>query len=206
MSILKLNSDFNRLSDSVLEVKTNSIITSMTGRPEFPTPTPDMATMQTKLTVFSGALAVAKTGNSYEKAFKNQKRAELIALLQSLAVYVLFTANNDPLVAKLSGFNIAKNPSPAPEVTPAANQQLADGANAGELKYSFDRVPGAKSYVYQWTPDPITPESVWTSIVGTVSKMTFTGLESGKKCWCRVVSIGTNGQGVYSEPVSRIVQ
>ena len=206
MSMLKLNGDFNRLSDSALEVKTNNIITSMTGRPEFPTPTPDLATMQTGLNSFSSALAIAKTGNSYEKAFKNQKRAELIVLLQRLAVYVLFTANNDPLVAKLSGFSIAKNPSPAPEVTAATNQQLEDGANAGELKYSFDRVPGAKSYVYQWTTDPITPDSNWTSIVGTVSKITITGLESGKRYWCRVIAIGTNGQGVYSEPVSRLVQ
>jgi hypothetical protein len=162
--------------------------------------------MQTAIDNFSDALAKAQTGSQYDKAFKNQKRGELINLLHSLGNYVLFTVDGDELKAKSSGFHIAKGPSPAPEVTPAKNQELKDGPNAGDLSFSFARVPGAKSYIYQYTADPISDSSAWKNMVGTVRQITFSGLESGKKYWCRVMAIGINGQGVYSEPVSRIVQ
>ncbi|HEY8688768.1 MAG TPA: fibronectin type III domain-containing protein [Chitinophagaceae bacterium] len=88
----------------------------------------------------------------------------------------------------------------------SANQQLQDGENSGELIYSFDRVPGAKSYIYQCTPEPLSDNSNWQSQTGTVKKVSFTDLDVSKRYWCRVVAIGINGQGVYSDPVSRIVQ
>lgn len=110
------------------------------------------------------------------------------------------------LKAKSSGFNIAKPPTPQPVVTAATNQALQDGPNPGDLDYIFDKVPGAKSYIYQCAPDPITAASQWQSQTGTVRKVSFSGLETGKKYWCRVVAIGIKGQGVYSEPVARIVQ
>jgi hypothetical protein len=206
MNLLRITNGFDKLSDNDLEVRANNIIASMTGNADFPTPTPTLAAMQAAADAYTNALAKAKTGSLYEKAFKNQKKAELTDLLHSLGNYVLFTANGDALKARSSGFNIAKGPSPSPQVTPAANQQLEDGPNTGELAYSFGRVAGAKSYIYQYTTDPLTESSAWKSEVGTVRRIVFTGLESGKKYWCRVMAIGINGQGVYSEPVSRIVQ
>jgi hypothetical protein len=178
----------------------------MAGNSSFPTPAPSLAQVQTALNDYTTALAKAQQGSTYDKALKNQKKEELITLLHNLGNYVLFTASGDDLVARSSGFNIAKGRTPAPELTPATGQALHDGPNPGELDYSFRRVPGSKGYVYQNTPDPLSENSIWQSKVGTVARVRFTGLESGKKCWCRVMAIGTNGQGVYSEPVSRIVQ
>lgn len=206
MNVLRITNGFDKLSDAALEVRTNSILSSVAGNEFFPEPVPDLETIQTTITNFSNALAKAKNGSLYEKAFKNQKREELIEVMHSLGTYVLFTADGDTLVAKSSGFSIAKEPAPAPEVAAATNQKLEDGPNMGDLRYSFDKVPGARSYVYQYTPDPLTGNSTWQSQVGTVRKVNFSNLESGKKYWCRVMAIGINGQGVYSEPVSRIVQ
>lgn len=206
MNVLRITNGFNRLSDNDLEAKANSIITAMTGNPDFPTPTPTMAVLQAASDDFSAALAIAKNGSPYEKAVKNEKRAALITLLHSLANYVLFISNGDALKAKSSGFTIAKEPTPMPPLTAATNQKLEDGQNAGELVFSFDKVPGAKSYVYQYTADPITDNTAWESQTGTIRKISFAGLETGKKYWCRVVAIGTNEQGVYSDPVWRIVQ
>lgn len=206
MPLLRITNGFDKLSDANLETRAGAILSAMTANVSFPTPSPTLVVVQTATTDFAIALAKAKTGSEYDKAFKNSKREELITLLHSLGNYVLFTANGDELIAKSSGYGIAKTPAPAPEVTPATNQKLEDGQNAGELKYSFDKVPGAKSYMYQYTPDPITESSVWQSVPGTIRKALFTGLQSGKKYWCRVFTVGTGGQGVYSEPVSRVVQ
>ena len=208
MNVLRITNGFDKLSDANLIIKTQNIVVSMTPpeNPYFATPSPTLADMQDAIDSFTNAVAVAKTGSSYDKALKNQYRMDLIEMLHSLGAYVLFTAEGDFLIAQSSGFTIAKEPSPAPPITAAANQKLDDGANAGELYFSFDKVQGARSYIYQYTADPLTYTSTWETKVGTIRKVNFTGLDSGKKYWCRVMAIGINGQGVYSEPVSRVVQ
>ncbi len=203
---LRITNGFEKLSDADLEVRSNNIENSMNGNPNFTTPVPAITVLQDGIATFTEALAIAKTGSPYDKAVKNQKRQDLIEVLHALGNYVLFTSNGDTVIAKSSGYTIAKEPSPAPELVAASNQKLEDGANAGELRFSFDKVANAKSYMYQYTPDPITESSNWQSEVGTVRKVSFSNLESGKKYWCRVMAIGINGQGVYSEPISRIVQ
>ena len=206
MNLLRITNGFDKLPDSELEVRSANIIASITGNTYFPTPTPSLTEVQAALDTFSAALAIARTGSSLEKAIKNQKKQALVTTLHSLGNYVLFTANGDVLVAKSSGFSVAKSPTPLPELTKATNQKLEDGQNPGELRYSFDRVHGSRSYIYQYTPDPITENSVWQTQTGTVRKVTFTGLRIGERYWCRAVAIGPNGQGVYSDPISRIVQ
>jgi hypothetical protein len=120
--------------------------------------------------------------------------------------YVLYTCAGDRAKAISSGYSVAKPPSPAPEVTKAENQKLENGLNAGELKYSFEKVPGARSYIYQMTQEPLTENSDWTNHMGTKRKFLFAGLESGKRYWVRVAAIGSGGQTVYSDPLSRLVQ
>jgi hypothetical protein len=126
--------------------------------------------------------------------------------LHSLGTYVLFTANGDELVAQSSGYSIAKTPAPAPQISKPENLQLADGVNKGELEFSFNKVAGARSYIYQYAADPVTNDTVWNTQTGTHRKTTFSGLESQKKYWCRVVALGINGQAVTSDAVARIVQ
>lgn len=203
---LRITNGFDKLSDADLEVRSNNIASMMTGNPNFTTPVPSLITLQDSIEEFTEALAKAKTGSSLDKAVKNQARQDLIEVLHALSTYVLFTSEGDTVTALSSGFTIAKQPTTSPELVPAENQKLNDGANTGELDYSFDKVANAKSYMYQYTPDPLTENSDWQSLVGTVRKVSFTNLESGKKYWCRVMAIGINGQGVYSEPISRIVQ
>ena len=97
--------------------------------------------------------------------------------------------------------------SPAPPVSAAKGQKLTDGIGPGMLHYSFYKVLGATSYIYQITADPtITADTVWTEVMGSKVKYTFTGLESGKRYWVRVLAIGKDGQCVCSEPISGISQ
>lgn len=115
-------------------------------------------------------------------------------------------SGGDRALAVSSGFSIAKSPSPAPAITKAENQKLTDGLNAGELMLTFKKVQGARSYMYQSCPDPFTPESTWSNNMGTLRKFKFSGLQSGKRYWCRVAAVASGGQTVYSDPLSRIVQ
>ncbi|MGN6165021.1 MAG: fibronectin type III domain-containing protein, partial [Flavisolibacter sp.] len=66
---------------------------------------------------------------------------------------------------------------------------------------------GALTYVYQYTEDPLGEDSVWISQNSTLSKITITDLQPGKKYWVRVIAYGRNEQEVISDPVlSRLVQ
>ena len=208
MPLLRITNGFDKMSDANLEVKANSIYTSLLANAltYFPNPSPTLPALKTFIDDFSAALFKAKTGSLLDKALKNEKKANLISALHEEGAYVLLASAGNTVIAQASGYTIAKVPTPKPPVGPATNQQLENGPNSGDMKYSFDPTPGSKAFVYQSTPDPLTENSVWASQGGTARKTMFTGLEPGKKYWFRVMSIGKNGQTVYSDPVSKIVQ
>ena len=200
---LRITNGFEALSDANLVIRTNQIVADLTAN--FSS-APGLAALTSSKTLFETAVTSAKEGGKYEVAIKNQRRSELIEQLHLMGNYVLYTCAGDRVMAISSGFSIAKAPTPAPPVTQAQNQKLDNGINSGELDYSFEKVPGAKSYVYQATPDPITNNSVWSNEMGTKRRFVFSGLESGKRYWVRVAAVGSNGSPAYSDPVSRVVQ
>jgi hypothetical protein len=203
MENLRITNGFDRLSDANLQVRANQIIGDLTGN--FST-APGLPALTTAKDVFVTALSAAKDGGKVQVAIKNQRRDELIEQLHLMGNYVLYTCAGDRVMAISSGYSIAKTPSPAPEVTKAENQKLDEGINSGQLSYSFEKVPGARSYVYQATQEPLTENSMWSSEMGTKRRFLFSGLESGKRYWVRVAAVGIGGQTVYSDPLSRIVQ
>lgn len=204
--MLRIINNFSKLTDSNLEVSATSILLALTGNSNFPDPKPDLPSLKGAIDEFTNLVAVAKDGGKLEIAEKNEKRKELITMLEKLAHYVLFTSDGDKLKALSSGFSFPKPAASATTIFKPNNLVLSDGQNAGELRLDFDRVAGAKSYVYQYTPDPINESSAWENKMGTVSHAIFTNLQSGKKYWCRVAAVGVGDQVVYSDVVSRVVQ
>ncbi len=95
------------------------------------------------------------------------------------------TAEGDEATLISSGFTLAKSGQPAPPITDQGIQ-VENGLNSGEMITSVTRVLGAKSYIHQYTPDPITDNSQWTSVTSTKRKNVFTGLEPTK-----IYSFGT---------------
>lgn len=204
MTNLRITDSISRLSDANLAAKTNQIIA---GLQEYFATAPGLPDLIAARTAFEEALTVAKDGSLIEKAIKNQKRQELLNHHYLMIPYVLVTAAGDAVMALKSCYTLAKPPLPSPELTPAQNQKAVSGLNSGEVDYSFEKVPGARSYMYQCTPDPLTENSVWANHTGTIRRYVFTGLQTGKRYWIRVAAIGRLGQTVFSEPIlTRIVQ
>ena len=206
MPLLRITNGFERLSDAALSARVSEIITCMTGNANFTTPKPSLAQMQTALDEFSTAVATAVSGSLLQKAIKNDKRQELIDLVHKLSYYVLFMAEGDETVARSSGFTIAKVYSSSADIDKPYGLKLQNGLNDGELVLSFLKVKGAKSYIYQFAPDPIADDTVWQAQSGTTSKVTLKGLKTCTKYWCRVVAIGVRGQAVTSDVVGRVAQ
>lgn len=178
----------------------------MTGNPNFPSPVPPLSEVTTASNDYSTALLAAKNGGKTEVAVKDEKREELIIVLIKLAAYVTMISGNNRAVMVSSGFSLVKEREPRPPIEKPQITKVVDGVNAGEVKVVIRRVMGARNCMYQYTPDPLTADSVWEGQNSTLSKMLLKDLESGQKYWFRVVAYGNNEQVAYSDPVSRIVQ
>jgi hypothetical protein len=203
--VAKIKTGFQRLSDAKLLTKSLDIYTSMNGNLNFLTPVPTMADVNGSILAFQAALTSAAARERTQVILKNHARASLITMLKELANYVTFTANGDAGILSGSGFDMRKVPEPV-YVPKPSKILVTDGLNSGELTVSVSKPRGARSFVHQYTPDPLTASSIWVSIPSTSKTYTFTGLEKAKNYWCRVGIVGSNGQLVYSDPVSRVVQ
>lgn len=205
-TLLRITNGINRLPDAVLAQRAQSILNAMQGNLNFPTPDPNLSDLSTALVNFREAVDAAKNADRLLVAIKNAKKEVLVTLLHNLGNYVLFAAKGNAVVALSSGFHIAKTPAPLPPLTKPVNLQLSEGVNSGEMQAVVDKVKGAKAYIFEYTADPLTAESVWVRQSSTQRKAFIEGLTSGSRYWCRVAAIGINGQVVYSDAVSRIVQ
>jgi hypothetical protein len=185
--------NFGSYTDANLKKKADFILQSMTGSAVFTNPIPTLAVVQAAIDAYSAALVNAATSDRNAVAVKNECRATLIGLLKQLGMYVMIVANGNITDLTSSGFTLAKTPAPV-YITAPGSPIMSIGVNAGQLKSAVPRVPGAKLYFHQITPDPLTDTSNWQSIDSSRSKNTFTSLDAGKKYWVRVVANGSGGQ------------
>ena len=197
---------FAKLSDANIETKAVSIVTAMTGNANFTTPVPALADVSKAIQDYSQALAMAQMGDKLQVAIKNAKKEALLTLLRSLAAYVNFTANGDKTVIISSGFDASKESGSAQSLLAPKNFKITNGMNPGQAITSISGVRGVKTYMHQYTVDPITDASVWKSEYVTTRSYTFNSMDSGKKFWFRVAVIGTGGQIAYTDPLSLIIQ
>ena len=205
MAVLRIVNGWNLMTPPELVAEVRFVILKMTNNSNFSTPNPSLAIITTLVNDYEQAAGEAEDGGSFDKSERDSKAKELIAAMHTLSAYVLMTANGSALIVESAGLKLAKNPSPLPPIEKPTGLTLFDGINAGELLLKFTKVKGSKSYMYQISLDPL-DDTKWVTYYGTVRQNLFTGLESGKKYYVRVVAIGTDSQVVYSDVVSRIAQ
>jgi hypothetical protein len=197
MSTPILTNSFDLLSDYNLEIKTGVIISAVTGNPNFPTPTPSLDEISSSLSDFMQEKNIIN---------KIRKRAKLIRLLQSLGGYISYIADGDKQKLLSSGFDISFEYRVPVEIGKPENLQITAGKNSGELHLSSSRVLGAIFYNFQYTIDPVTPNSLWVSHIESVNKFTLKNLKKGKKYWCRVGAVGANDHVRFSETIEGMVE
>ncbi|WP_243350251.1 fibronectin type III domain-containing protein [Parabacteroides sp. FAFU027] len=206
MSTCRILNSYERYSDSELSVSLGRIISNIKGNPSFPDPKPTVAEDENLKVEYDGSLSAAQSGDRVKIALKNEKRVEVIDLKHRWARYVELEANGSRTIMLSSGFDVSKERTSTVELDQPQNVKVFDGKNPGELVASCDGLAGAKSYIFQYTTDPLSDSSVWTNEPTTKSEFTFKGLKSGQKYWFRVVAVGSNDQRTVSIVVSRIVQ
>lgn len=136
---------------------------------------------------------------------KNDRKADLIRDLDILNVYVTETCKGDKTMLLQSGFEIAGLKNESQELKPITELKVVSELPGTATVY-VKKVTGAKSYVFQYTADPLSPDSIWISETILSREHTFGNLTSVSRYWFRVIAIGKGNQTVYSPPVARVIQ
>jgi hypothetical protein len=105
MKRLKVALGFARLSDGDLSAFANTVITSMTNNAAYAKPPVAFTDLTKFLDTFDKAIAAAMDGGTALTAAKNAARAELLAALRKLALFVQIVADQDMALLLASGFS-----------------------------------------------------------------------------------------------------
>jgi hypothetical protein len=196
---------FKEYSNDELDNKTRDIITSMTANANFATPNPTLSTVQTALTEFQDAVAQASKGGVDKTALRRQKRKTLEDTLRGLAVYVNSTTDNEVILIS-SGFDLMKVPAKIGQLEKPDGFKVENGVQPGSIKVLCNAVPGAGSYLAEYTLMPATDNSKWDREVSTARTITITGLQRGKEYAFRIAGVGAHTDRVFSDVISKFVQ
>ena len=121
----------------------------MTGKTNYPTPSPTLAVITTSVNAFEIAVHDALDGGKIAIVTRNAARAELLALLRQLAAYVTGNCKTELAILIGSGFNAVKTPSPAGVLPAPQDLRLDYTGISGELLLRFRRVYNAANYTVQ---------------------------------------------------------
>jgi hypothetical protein len=202
---IRISTKYRQSSDKNLLKFCYQVADSLNNNPTFPDQKPSHAVLMTACDEFRVAGSMASRKDRTLLSVKNDKKAVLIGLLDELAEYVTATSKGDKTMLLSSGFDITGLKDESQELSPIDKLEVEIGV-PGQATTRVKRVSGARSYVHQCTPDPLTANSVWVSETVTEREHTFTNLQSVKRYLFRVIAIGRNRQSVYSPPVSRVIQ
>ncbi|MFL5810468.1 MAG: fibronectin type III domain-containing protein [Flavisolibacter sp.] len=195
---------FAHFGDGKLLAFGQTVIVSMTGNPDYPAPVPSIAFVSDTVGSFAEAITIAASGNRAAIADKNAKKRLAIAALRQLAASVTTTANGDRTMLLTSGFDISKDKEPV-VITKPVDLRVTTGTSSGELNVSVRRVKGAASYVHEYATAEGMAAGNWVSTPSSKARITFGELQPGVVYYCRVAAVGSKGQIVYSDVVSRMV-
>lgn len=183
------------------------IVKAMTGNPNFPTPTPTLASVTAASdalhTAHEEALA-ARQESKNKTAVQSQCDADLEDELSRLSNYVASVSGGDEVLITEAGMSIESPASSSGEVGVTTSLNFRAGDSDGELSLKWEAVERAGSYVVQRSLSA-PPAAEWMHEATTLkTQHTVKGLTSGTRYWFRVAAVGPNGQGGWSGPATKI--
>lgn len=206
MSKIKLNLKSLSISDKIKKAK--EIVTALDGNPNFPTPSPPLATITSvadDLLAADHDAAVARQESITKTAIRNDKESTIDRVFNQIAAYVESIAGEDEQKILSAGLSIRTTASvSSTEPAVPVNLLVEEGTHAGQVLAKWQSVDGARSYAVETSLDSPTATS-WTHAgVAPKAKHTINNLISGTRYWVRVAAVGTNGQSGWSDPATKI--
>jgi hypothetical protein len=200
----ELSMNFKQYNEPELNKLTSIIVASITDNTYFPHSEPMLSELNTLQIQHMKAMADAATGDTVKISIRNDIKVKMISVLKQLGEYVELESKGKMTPLLSSGFPLLKGGGPVVLSKPTGFR-ISPGPKNGEILMRVQRVVGAKSYLYQYTRDPLTKESVWETETSTRCQHVLSGLPLGVNFWFRMAAIGPRNQIVYTEPLSRYI-
>jgi hypothetical protein len=200
----KLALNFKETKDADLHQLACDVVYGMKGNEHFPDPGMLIIELLELKNQFRDAMTEAGNKDREKIAYKNNVKVSLIKKLKQVGEFVLVESKGAELPMITSGFSLYK-PVDEIKLKKPTQFRITPGKNQGEIIMQVRRVKGARSYVYQWTPFPITTESVWESVVDTRCKKVISKLPLGVNYCFRMAAVGAHNQILYTEPLYRYI-
>lgn len=201
---LKIKS-YAKYSDTKTLKLGNRVSVSLKGNEYFPDAGPIQSELETKCQELNVAISLAGRNDRTLSSAKNDRKAELIEILDRTVAYVTAKCNGDATMLLSSGFDFVGGKTNEQTLAPIEKFIVVMGG-PGVATTRVNKVSGAKAYIHKCTPDPITPDSVWVTETSTDRENTFNNLNSIAKYWFQVIAVGKDKQYQYSTPVSIVIQ
>ena len=209
----KLIVAFERLNESVFLAKSNTIVAAVTSNNNYPIPwlsqIPSLSAFTTAQMNYEAAYYDALTKDINKVALRDSQRLILTKMLKQLAPYFELVAQGSVDILESTGYDLRRDTTHTDRVDPLpapAGFRVSRGELTGTLDVKVKRLDGAGSYEVQMTElDPLV-EAHWEHALSstTASHIQLTHLTATHTYWVRVRAIGTNGAGVFTEPLSII--
>lgn len=200
----RLALSFKETKDVELVVVGSRVHSSMTGNEYFSDPGMLIIELGELTRQFQIAMADAGLGDREKISIKNDLRALLVKKLKKVGQYVQEEANDAETALLSSGFPLIK-PLEEIQLRDPREFQILPGPNPGEIIMKVKGVKGARSYIYQWTPSPVTAESIWETQYDTKCKKVISGLPLGINYCFRMAAVGAHNQIIYTRILSRYI-
>lgn len=195
MAKVKLNLD--GLTDAELLALATVHTTQITGNADFPAPVPTPASLAATVSAFSDKadeIEVALIALAQLYTEKAALREDLEGAMTIRGGYVESTSGGNPAKIQSTGLAVQDAPTPTTALPRPENVSASTGDDSGEVDISWDRVPRAKNYQVECrehidgqVPGP------WTQVkIANRSKLTATGLVTGRKYAFRLRALGPN--------------
>ena len=173
----------------------------------FSNPHPALADVAASLSTLEQAhtsLQAAKADVKARTTAQGDAEAKVNLVLAQLAAYVESIAGHDETIITSAGLTSKSSRSAPTVLSPPKGLSATTADHDGTIELSWKKVPNARSYTIQFSPDPPTPESWTHAAIATAAFSMIDKLTSGKRYWFRVAAVSAMGQSGWSDPATRI--
>jgi len=205
---VKISFAFRRLPDNSLTAMAVRVHTDLYSKSAYANAPVTAADLQAAITAFSNAKTAQATGGKLATAEKNQRREELIDLLNKLAYFVQLACDNDLPTLLSSGFEAVKrDPSPATITKTSVLSITQTHSGVALVTVKAERYARSYEVIAAEIDENGTLGPYGTPVPRSTSrKIPVPGLTPGKMYVFRVRVIGGKGEiSEWSDPLAQRV-
>ena len=185
--------------------KAETLVTNMTGNPNFTTPVPTLADLTSKATSLQSALTASNAIRQASQAqtdLMHKIEDELDNMINQLASYVDNTAAGDKQMILTSGFDAADTAGAVEPLYAPEDFFATTGDEVGEINTMWHKLRNVGTHSYKVFGRKYASGADFVLMESTdQSKVDIKGLDSGDKYELYVLAVKDNQPGPQSETV-----